>query len=599
MSVPTGGSDQATFAATLVDEWILAGLRDAVLCPGSRNTPLALALAARPDLRLHVRLDERSAGFFALGLALGSGRPALVCTTSGTAAAELHASVVEAHHAGVPLLVCTADRPAELQDVGAPQTIDQDHLYGRAVRWFAAPGVPDAAGRPGWRKLAARAYAEAGTGPEGPGPVHLNLAFREPLVGVAGPLPPVDRGWPRSAGVPAESLTPGSMIRVPDDVAGWPDRRGAFVAGAGCGPPAQVLGLADHLGWPVLADPRSGARTSGRPVVSAADAFLREPAVRRALLPEVVVLLGEPPAGKVIGQWLAEAVAAGAQVVAVEPFWRWRDPDRLVSRVDRARPAAWLAAVTQAVGAAGGAAGEPARGPATDEWLERWRTVEAAARRAIDEALLDGTDGLSEPAVAGLLPTLVPAGATLFASSSMPVRDLESFVPPLDDPPPVLANRGANGIDGVSSTARGVAAGGTAPVVALMGDLAFLHDVSGLVRGPGDPTGATCTLVVVDNGGGAIFSFLPQADAVDPVVFDRLFGTPQSTNVVDVAAGFGLPARDVASPDDLRVALAEFVGREELAVIVVRAPARAANVLVHRRLFELVGRAARGALGTD
>ncbi len=180
----------ATFCATLVDEWARAGLTDAVVSPGSRSTPMALALAADDRLRLHVFVDERSAAFFALGIGLRTGAPALTLTTSGTAAAELHPAVIEAHHAGIPLLAVTADRPPEAHGVGAPQTIEQGDLYGRAVRWRADPGVPDPAASPSWRSLAARAVAEARGAGGRPGPVHLNLAFREPLVGRPGPLPP-------------------------------------------------------------------------------------------------------------------------------------------------------------------------------------------------------------------------------------------------------------------------------------------------------------------------------------------------------------------------------------------------------------------------
>src|SRR5580704_15299485 len=192
------GDVQATFCATLVDEWVRAGSTDAVVCPGSRSTPLALAVARDTRLRLHVRLDERSAGFFALGAALATRRAVVVCTTSGTAAAELHAAVVEAHHAGVPLLVCTANRPPRLQSVSAPQVIDQAGLYGSAVRWSAAPGVPDWSGRTSWRSLASRAVAESLSGPLGPGPVHLDLPFDEPLYGVAAELPagrPEGESW--------------------------------------------------------------------------------------------------------------------------------------------------------------------------------------------------------------------------------------------------------------------------------------------------------------------------------------------------------------------------------------------------------------------
>jgi len=590
VSVPMEPSVQATFTATLVDEWARSGMTDAVICPGSRSTPLALALLARDDLRLHVRLDERGAGFFALGLGLGSGRPALVCTTSGTAAAELHAAVVEAHHAGVPLLACTADRPPELQDVGAPQTIDQAHLFGRAVRWFADPGVPDDAGRTGWRPLAARAYAEALEGPGGPGPVHLNLAFRDPLVGSAGPLPA--RGAVGSVH-PLRALP----VELPPDIRHWAGRRGVVVAGDGCGPRSPVLGLAERLGWPVLADPRSGCRVPRPVVVGAADAFLRDPVVAEALLPEVVVVLGAPWASKSIAGWLRTAAAAGAEVVAVDPWWRWRDPDHVVGALYRADPAQWLGSVIADLtsGAEGpvGSAGGP--------WLGHWAEAEQAAQRAIDDALRDergrSGGGLCEPGLARSLLPMLPDGARVLVSSSMPVRDLESFAPALERPPGVFANRGANGIDGVCSTALGLAATGTAPVVGLVGDLAFLHDVSALARAPGTRSGSSCTLVVVDNGGGGIFSFLPQAAALDEQDFDLLFGTPQLPRVVDVAGGFGIDVADVHGETGLAAALERFVGRSDLAVVRASVPSRSENVAVHGRIFDAVGHAVRAVVG--
>ena len=255
----TGSDVQATFAATLVDEWVRAGVTDAVVCPGSRSTPLALAIDSHPDLRLHVRLDERGAGFFALGLALSTGRPPVVCVTSGTAAAELHPAVVEAHHARVPVIVCTADRPPELHGVGAPQTIAQAALFGPAVRWAADPGVPDPAAAGTWRSLAARAAAEAGDGPLGPGPVLLNLAFRGPLVGRPGPLPA-----PRPAGAPWHRAEGGAGAAA---LPPWAHARGVLLAGAGAGPPDAVLALASHLGWPGPARPPPGRPRPGPPVV--------------------------------------------------------------------------------------------------------------------------------------------------------------------------------------------------------------------------------------------------------------------------------------------------------------------------------------------
>jgi 2-succinyl-5-enolpyruvyl-6-hydroxy-3-cyclohexene-1-carboxylate synthase len=599
---------QATFAATLVDEWVRAGLSDAVVCPGSRSTPLVLALHRRSEVRLHVRLDERSAGFYCLGLALASGRPALVCTTSGTAAAEVHPAVVEAHHSGVPMLVCTADRPEELQDVGAPQTVDQVHLFGRAVRWFAAPGSPHPAGRPGWRPLAARAYAEAVGGPRGPGPVHLNLAFREPLIGPVGDLPPARTA--RDAGPRVVAAT--GHARVAE---GWLRGRGVIVAGAGCGPVESVLGFAGALGWPVIADPRSGCRIARSGVIAAADGFLRQPEVRRALQPDTVVVLGALPVSRAIGGWLAEAATSGAEIVAVDPWWQWRDPDRVVTRVVHDQPEPWLDAVRRATDG-------PAEGAwaTSGGWLARWTAVEDAAQTAIDQCLkaelaelgwdpradspADGPGGLqgggvSEPGLARVLWSAIPSGTRVVVSSSMPVRDLESFAPKLDRQPMTFANRGANGIDGVASTALGVAAAGDDPVVCLLGDLAFLHDVSALVRTAGASAArGTCTLVVADNDGGGIFSFLPQAEALAEGPFDLLFGTPHLPRVLDVAAGFGLPVREVGSHAQLVDALRDLVGRVDLAVVRVAVPSRVDNVAVHGWVFDAVGRAGSAALAT-
>jgi len=578
MSVTEAGSGsvQATFAATLVDEWIRWGVTDAVVCPGSRSTPLALALAARPELTLHVRLDERGAGFFAVGLGLATGRPALVCTTSGTAAAELHPAVVEAYHAGVPLIACTADRPPELHHVGAPQTIEQAGLFGPAVRWSCEPGVPVAEAAPTWRSLAARAVAEASDGPGGPGPVHLNLAFRDPLVAEPGPLPPSGPSGARDG--------PGrrSSSHPPADLGGL---RGIVVAGQGCGPPVDVLALAELLGWPVLADPRSGCRVSHPCVVAAADALARSPEVRRALRPDAVLLLGAPWASKALAGLLAEAARSGARVMTVDPWWRWVDPDRIISETYRADPTTWIAeALDQHAGAAGSG------------WLEGWQAAEAAAQRTIDEVLTDDADRrggvLSEPDLFRRLLPMLPPDAQVVVASSMPVRELEWFSPAMADPPRVLANRGVNGIDGISSTAQGVAAAGLAPVVGVVGDLAFLHDASSLVRPTGPLPATSCTLVVVDNGGGGIFNFLPQAAMLDPDRFELLFGTPQAPDVSEVARGFGLKVADVSTPGELEDALEAAVGHSHLSVVRARVPGRKDNADLHDRIHAAVARAA-------
>jgi 2-succinyl-5-enolpyruvyl-6-hydroxy-3-cyclohexene-1-carboxylate synthase len=543
-------SVQATFAATLVDEWVSGGVTDAVVCPGSRSTPLALALAAR--LRVHVRLDERSAGFFALGLSMASGAPTVVCVTSGTAAAELHPAVVEAHQGRVPLIVCTADRPPELHHVGASQTVDQVGLFTTSTRWSCDPGVPEGSQAERWRPLAARAVAEARDGPLGPGPVHLNLAFREPLIGVAGPLP-ARRGplLVRSRPGPAALDAP---------VGG----RGLIIAGArATSDPGRLLLLGERLGWPILADPRSGCRLPG--TIAAADAILRTQPPR----PDTVVLLGAPWLSKVLGDYVANVAGAGGRVVCVDPWWQWTDPLASVSEFHHVDGDEWIdAALDSAVAA------DPA-------WLSTWRSYESVAQDVIAREL---SGELSEPSVARALARHAAAvDGTIMVSASMPMRDLEWFSPALPVAPAVMANRGANGIDGVVSTALGIAMSGRR-TFALLGDLAFLHDVSGLVNLPDVP----CTFIVLDNGGGGIFSFLPQAGALASDQFELLFGTPPRSDIGAVARGFGLDVRDVASASEFDDALGATASTSSPALVRVRLRSRTENVALHEAINQAV-----------
>jgi 2-succinyl-5-enolpyruvyl-6-hydroxy-3-cyclohexene-1-carboxylate synthase len=546
-------SVQATFTATLVDEWVHGGVTDAVICPGSRSTPLALALVGR--LRVHVRLDERSAAFYALGLAQASGRPAIICVTSGTAAAEVHPAVVEAHHGRVPLIVCTADRPPELHHVGASQTIEQVGLFTAATRWACDPGVAVAGQEATWRPLAARALVEATQGPYGPGPVHLNLAFRDPLVGEPDDLP-------ARSGPTVVAASPLPWVLDPP-LSG----SGMVIAGGGATRhPERLLQLGDALGWPVLADPRSGGRLEG--TIAAADAIMRA----AVPLADTIVLLGSSWLSKAVNDYVARSADAGARVIVVDPWGQWTDPMRVATEFHRVDPDAWIT---------GALASARAPAPGTDPaWLMQWRDYERRAQAAIDAAL--GQD-LSEPLAARVVARHAGAvEATLMAAASMPIRDLEWYAPALPAPPAVMANRGANGIDGVVSTALGLTAAGRR-TFALMGDLTFLHDVSGLVNFAGLP----CTFVVLDNRGGGIFSFLPQASALKPDTFEHLFGTPPTSDVSAVARGFGLRVREVANVAELDAALLS----DDVDVIRVRLPGRAENVARHDEINQAVSRA--------
>jgi len=652
---------QAAFAAVLVDEWVRGGVTDAVASPGSRSTPLLVALAEAAEagrLRLHVLLDERAAGFFALGLGKASGTPAPVVTTSGTAAAELHAAVIEADHAGVPMLAVTADRPAELHDWGAPQTVKQVGLFGPSVRWEASPGVPEEATAGTWRSLASRALLEATGGAGRPGPVHLNLAFREPLIGRAGaflgsPGPP-SGGEPEMskrrkevpghdvAGEPGDGSGAGALAVRDGEGAGrlapavrllgkgrpngrpwhrvvlanpsWPQesvledlvgagQEGLVVAGAGAGSADALRALSEATGWPVMADPLSGSRWQG--AICAADALLRTEALR-GWRPAAVLRLGSPWASRVLNEWLAGLDCAQW---LVSRWGEWPAPDRLPAKMVVAGPeeVCWAIAsrmserpgreraglAVQAGGQEGGPTvgtvlaagqGEGATGEAMGcrlAWRERWALAEQVAQRAIDEVLSSQSE-LTGPLVARTLTRCLPHRATLVVSSSMPVRDLEWWGAPREDLR-VLCNRGANGIDGVLSTALGAAAAiagdggapgsapggtpssrsggraGSAPggtrsrVVALLGDLAFAYDASALLWA--QERGTDLDVVVVDNAGGGIFSFLPQARLQPRERFERLWGTPHGTDLVRLARSFGAPARVLEGPEDLAAAV--------------------------------------------
>jgi 2-succinyl-5-enolpyruvyl-6-hydroxy-3-cyclohexene-1-carboxylate synthase len=574
MSLPP--TDATTsMARTLVDEWVRCGLRDAVLAPGSRSAPLALALAADGRVRLSVFLDERSAAFFALGVAKATGRPALVLCTSGTAAANFHPAVVEAWHGRVPLVVCTADRPPELRDTGAGQTIDQIKLFGDAVRWFAEVGVPEdvpGAGRY-WRSVAARSMASA-CGPPA-GPVHLNLPFREPLVPTGAPLVDVPA---REGGAPWTMSASRAPHPHPDDVwslAGAIDAhpRGVLLAGWGAGvSPATANRFARAAGWPILADPISDLR-SGPNAISTYDPLLRSPDPDRGLLaglrPDFVLHVGAPPTNKPAREWLSGC----RERVLVDPYGAWLDPDRDVCRRVTADPDTLLMAVTDHL---------CWRGPGSP-WLEGWLAAEAHARRAVDDLI----DSWEEPFEGGVLRDVarcLPEGSTIVVGSSMPVRDAESFVGPRYGLR-WLANRGANGIDGFVSTVLGVAqAGGEdGPVVGVLGDLTLLHDVGGLLHAA--ERGIDAVLVVLDNDGGGIFSFLPQARL--PEHFELAFGTPHGRDLVAVATAFGVPATRVTRAGDVEKAVLDAVAAGGVRTVVVPTD-RGDNVTRHRQVWEAV-----------
>jgi len=555
----------SSFAAALVDEWARSGVTDAVVAPGSRSAPLALALARDERLHVEVVLDERSAAFRALGLALGSGRPVAVLCTSGTAAANFHPAVIEASHARVPLIVCTADRPPELRDMGAGQTIDQAHLFGDAVRWFCDPGPP--IDEPGagavWRSFACRAVAES-LGPPA-GPVHLNLPFREPLVPAGLPLvdaPGRPEGRPWTVTHPVTRRPgPADVARLAGLVRAHP--RGLLVAGWGADvSPTTAARFADVAGWPVLADPISQLRIPPL-AISTYEALLRAPGFAPAHRPDLVVRIGAPLTSKIATAWLEPSIPQ----VLVDADGQWLDPARAAAERFTVDADALLAAVADALG----------RDASPSAWLSDWQQSEARARAALD-AVLDVPGEPIEARVARDVAAALPDGGSLVVASSLPVRALEWSMTPRNGLR-VVANRGANGIDGFVSTVVGVAqANAPATAVGLCGDLCFLHDTNGLLGARG-----SATFVVLDNDGGGIFSFLPPAELPE---FEPLFATPHGLDLVEVARAHGVEAERV---DDVGK-LGEAIASDALRVLVVPID-RTKSVERHRALWDAVAHA--------
>jgi 2-succinyl-5-enolpyruvyl-6-hydroxy-3-cyclohexene-1-carboxylate synthase len=594
----------ANFAwtAALLDELARSGVEHLCLCPGSRSAPLAVAAAHTTGLRVFTHVDERSAGFFGLGLARATQQPVALVCTSGTAAANFAPAVAEAFYARVPLLVLTADRPPELRDFGPGQTITQPGIFGAHVRWFHEAPLPEPSAvlLRHARALAARAAARA-LGPPA-GPVHLNLPFREPLhpeplhghalTAIATADPAALHG---RAGGPF--VITGGARRAPDSTS--VDRlaeavrstpRGAIVCGPLDADPrlaGALARLAEAACWPVLTDVLSGLRSGEvvkqAPLVTAHDAFLRDPRAADALAPELVLRLGDTPTSKATRLWLAGA--AGGRTWLVDPDGAWQDPDFAVSDVVHADPQLLVDAVLERLDAA-----PPKR--TDDAWLTGWSAADRAAGNALAEGAED-EPALLEPRTVRLMAELLPEGSTLFLSSSMPVRDADGFLPPLAQQVRILSNRGANGIDGVVSSALGAAAASTRPSVLLTGDLALLHDLGGLLAARRHDV--RLAVIVFQNDGGGIFSYLPIAGHGEAVAFEEHFRVRHGTQVRDMARLFDLGYERAESPRTFREALAPALhaGRTTLIEVPVD---RDLSVRHHRALWAAAGRAAAEAL---
>ncbi|MEP7032344.1 MAG: 2-succinyl-5-enolpyruvyl-6-hydroxy-3-cyclohexene-1-carboxylic-acid synthase [Actinomycetota bacterium] len=510
------------FAGALVR----SGVGEVGLSPGSRSTPLALAVARERGLRAHVHLDERASAFFALGVAKATGYPAAVLTTSGTAAANLLPAVVEASMARVPLLLLTADRPPELRGVGANQTIDQLELFGRFVRWFVDADVPsaseDALGA--WEDLARRAVARS-LGPT-PGPVHVNLPFREPLVPSGAEVALGDAPTGRTVeGHPPRPAPTSAEIDMLREVLSL--ERGVIVAGslrAACRP---ALDLGERRGWPVLGEPTSGLRVPG--TLSTSSLMLGDPRFAKDHVPQVLLQLGAAPTSRA-----GLGFTAGAErLVIVDPDGLVGDPAGHADLRIEADPASLLETVLSDL-----------RPASSSSWLDGWRRADAAARRAVDDVLAMW-DEPYEGRIARDLAACPRDDATLVVGSSMPVRDLDAYMAPRNGLR-VLANRGASGIDGFVSTVLGVSVVAEPPTFALCGDLTLLHDAGSLLWSA--QRGYDAVFVVPNNDGGGIFDLLGQSALPE---LNTLFVTPHGLDLARLAHASGAGYERVEHASDL------------------------------------------------
>jgi 2-succinyl-5-enolpyruvyl-6-hydroxy-3-cyclohexene-1-carboxylate synthase len=568
-------------ASAFTEELARGGLRRAVISPGSRSTPLAVALWRQPEIEVTVVVDERSAGFFALGAAQGGGEPVALLCTSGTAVVNYHPAVCEADESALPLIVLSADRPPELRGIGAGQTIDQIKPFGSSVRWFCEVGTHEADddGLLHYRSLACRALATS-RGETRPGPVHLNLPWREPLAPVAvedavtatDPLALEGReGRPLTA-VTRIDLEPSAFLL--DEMAGHiaDAISGVIVAGRQLDPELRepLAHLARASGFPILAEPTSQLRCGPHDrsrIVATYDQLLRDERFARSVVPDLVLRFGEMPTSKPLRAWLA---CSGADQIVIDPYGGWNDPSRRAAAILRADPtelaAGWAARL------------EKEERAAPQHWLD----AERAAREVL-RAELEDSGAISEPALHRALGEAHRDGDLVYTASSMPIRDQEAFLPATETDALFLSNRGANGIDGLISSGIGAAHAGGRPTTIVTGDLGLLHDIGGLaaLRDVSTPV----RIVVVDNDGGGIFHFLPQEETMASEEFEALLGTPRGVDVERAAALFGLSHRRLESLDDLGDALAAGTGLIEVKVD------RRANVAIHQRLTRRIHQA--------
>ncbi|MGX7420349.1 2-succinyl-5-enolpyruvyl-6-hydroxy-3-cyclohexene-1-carboxylic-acid synthase [Carnobacterium gallinarum] len=560
------------YLATFVEELVQAGVKEAVISPGSRSTPLALLMAEHPTLKVYVDIDERSAGFFALGIAKAAKRPVVLLCTSGTAAANYFPAIAEAKLSTIPLIVLTADRPPELRNVGAPQAIEQINLYGTHVKTFVDMALPE-------NSVEMLRYAKwhgsksvdiAMTVPRGP--VHLNFPLREPLVPVLDPSPFSNQTLAEHVHI-YYSHKIISIQTIDKIIAACSGKKGIIVAG----PldkkafPAKLAAFAKQIGWPIIADPLSGLRSYGETentVIDQYDAFLRTPDLVENLVPEVIIRFGAMPVSKSLMKWL-EAFE-GIPYYLVDPGEEWKDPMKAATDLIHCDEHFLVEEFSQRFTTKTDAS-----------WLTNWQDINQVTKKII-LMNLDTTDGINEGALIALLRENLPDQSGLFIGNSMPIRDVDTFFAKTDKKVKLMANRGANGIDGVISSALG---GATVQqsMFLVIGDLSFYHDMNGLLMA--QKYGINLTIVLVNNNGGGIFSFLPQANL--PKYFETLFGTELNLDFGKVADLYSANYHEVTEWEQLYDALDHVSFNKGLNIIEIRTN-RYENLEAHKALFAKV-----------
>ncbi len=590
------------YVCAFVDELQRAGIQHVVVCPGSRSTPLAFAFAAQPNMRVWMHIDERSAAFFALGIAKRSARPVALLCTSGTAAANFFPAIAEAKLTHVPLLVLTSDRPHELRENGAPQAIDQTRLYGSHVKWSLDVALPEAtnAALRYIRTTADRATALLTALPAGP--VHLNFPLREPLTPnpiTEQPLPPLAQrdaiAWlGRPDNAPYITVRD-SDRREPDDATithllGLIDttKRGLLIVGPqeAFELPELVAQLARLLGYPILADPLSQMRSGKHDqshILTSYDAFLRIDAFTEQMQPKLVLRFGAMPTAKPILTYLKRYPTC--PLVIIDGNEDWQEPTQLASELIHTDPVALCKALSNALSVEAQGSGHP--GPLADahDWLSTWQQVDSYTKQALQATIQDFSAPF-EGRVFSELNQLLPEGALLYTGNSMPVRDLDTFFWGREQPVHIMGNRGANGIDGIISSALGASTVTNGPSVLVIGDLSFFHDMNGLLAAKLHKL--NLTIVLINNDGGGIFSFLPQADY--PEHFEQLFGTPIGLDFSAAAQMYGVYYQLVADWEAFRVAVQRGMYDGGLHIVEV-VTERESNVRMHRELWQSVSQA--------